>query len=97
MDEFSIIGTTDVEYQGDPKNVEIDESEINYLLKVYNGHFKNSSPAKISSGPTPACVRRAMTSPIHRRPSPATIRWIFMMTTVAPLLSVFGGKVTTPP
>jgi glycerol-3-phosphate dehydrogenase len=27
MDEFSIIGTTDVEYQGDPKNVEIDERD----------------------------------------------------------------------
>jgi glycerol-3-phosphate dehydrogenase len=29
-----------VEYKGDPKNVEIDESEVNYLLKVYNAHFK---------------------------------------------------------
>jgi glucan phosphoethanolaminetransferase (alkaline phosphatase superfamily) len=36
----SIIGTTDVEYKGDAKNVEIDESEIGYLLKVYNAHFK---------------------------------------------------------
>ncbi len=36
MDEFSIIGTTDVEYKGDPKAVKIEESEINYLLKVYN-------------------------------------------------------------
>ena len=40
MDEFSIIGTTDVEYKGDPKAVKIEESEINYLLKVYNTHFK---------------------------------------------------------
>ncbi len=42
MDEFSIIGTTDVEYKGDPKAVKIEESEINYLLKVYNTHFKSS-------------------------------------------------------
>lgn len=42
MDEFSIIGTTDVEYKGDPKDVKIDENEVNYLLKVYNDHFKNS-------------------------------------------------------
>jgi Glycerol-3-phosphate dehydrogenase len=40
MDEFSIIGTTDVEYKGDPKNVKIDDNEISYLLKVYNAHFK---------------------------------------------------------
>ncbi len=42
MDEFSIIGTTDVEYKGDPKAVKIEESEINYLLKVYNTHFKKA-------------------------------------------------------
>lgn len=42
MDEFSIIGTTDVEYKGDPKAVKIEESEINYLLNVYNTHFKSS-------------------------------------------------------
>ncbi|NHW60178.1 FAD-dependent oxidoreductase, partial [Escherichia coli] len=40
MDEFSIIGTTDVEYNGDPKDVAIDDNEIQYLLKVYNDHFK---------------------------------------------------------
>ncbi|SUH34378.1 aerobic glycerol-3-phosphate dehydrogenase [Salmonella enterica subsp. enterica] len=40
MEEFSIIGTTDVEYKGDPKAVKIEESEINYLLKVYNAHFQ---------------------------------------------------------
>lgn len=40
METFFIIGTTDVEYHGDPGEVRIDESEIDYLLKVYNGHFK---------------------------------------------------------
>ncbi len=40
MTSFPIIGTTDVEYKGDPKAVKIEESEINYLLKVYNAHFK---------------------------------------------------------
>ncbi|MDI8993190.1 ATPase, T2SS/T4P/T4SS family, partial [Salmonella enterica subsp. enterica serovar Anatum] len=28
------------EYKGDPKAVKIEESEINYLLKVYNAHFQ---------------------------------------------------------
>jgi glycerol-3-phosphate dehydrogenase len=79
MDEFSIIGTTDVEYKGDPKNVEIDESEINYLLKSITRTLRNSWHATISSGPTPACVRCAMTSQTLRRPSPATIRSISMM------------------
>ncbi|MCX9458640.1 FAD-dependent oxidoreductase, partial [Vibrio cholerae] len=39
LDKFSIIGTTDVEYHGDPRAVQIDESEIDYLLGVYNRHF----------------------------------------------------------
>lgn len=39
-DEFSIIGTTDMEYHGDPQGVKIDENEINYLLNVYNHYFK---------------------------------------------------------
>lgn len=40
LDRFSIIGTTDVEYQGNPRDVAIDEQEIGYLLDVYNRHFK---------------------------------------------------------
>lgn len=81
MDEFSIIGTTDVEYKGDPKAVAIDDKEINYLLNVYNAHFKRPSAGTISSGPTPASVRCATTSRIRRRRSPATTRWIFTMRT----------------
>ncbi len=46
MDEFSIIGTTDVEYKGDPKAVAIDDKEINYLLNVYNAHFKRPQPGR---------------------------------------------------
>lgn len=40
MDEFFIIGIIDVEYKGDLKVVKIEESEINYLLNVYNMYFK---------------------------------------------------------
>jgi glycerol-3-phosphate dehydrogenase len=79
MDEFSIIGTTDVEYKGDPQKVAIDDKEINYLLNAYNAHFKRRCPATISSGPTPASVRCATTNRIRRRRLPAITRWIFMM------------------
>ena len=96
MDEFSIIGTTDVEYHGDPKNVEIDESEISYLLKVYNGHFKKQLAREdivwTYSGVRPLCddesdspqaITRDYTLDIHDDHGKA------------PLLSVFGGKLTT--
>lgn len=96
MDEFSIIGTTDVEYKGDPKNVRIDDNEVNYLLKVYNDHFKKQlSKADIVwdySGVRPLCddesdspqaITRDYTLDIHDENGKA------------PLLSVFGGKLTT--
>ena len=96
MDEFSIIGTTDVEYHGDPKAVQIDDKEINYLLNVYNAHFKKSLSKEdivwTYSGVRPLCddesdspqaVTRDYTLDIHDENGKA------------PLLSVFGGKLTT--
>ncbi|MDO6708500.1 glycerol-3-phosphate dehydrogenase [Photobacterium sp. 1_MG-2023] len=96
LDRFSIIGTTDVEYHGDPRQVAIDEDEIRYLLKVYNDHFK----AKLQrqdvvwtySGVRPLCddesdspqaVTRDYTLELEQEGSQP------------PLLSVFGGKLTT--
>ncbi|HBY5277046.1 TPA: FAD-dependent oxidoreductase, partial [Klebsiella pneumoniae] len=96
MDEFSIIGTTDVEYKGDPKAVKIEESEINYLLKVYNTHFKKQlsrddiiwtysgvRPLCDDESDSPQAITRDYTLDIHDENGKA------------PLLSVFGGKLTT--
>jgi len=96
MDEFSIIGTTDVEYHGDPKEVKIDQNEITYLLKVYNDHFKKqltqSDIVWTYSGVRPLCddesdsaqtVTRDYTLDVHDQNGKA------------PLLSIFGGKLTT--
>lgn len=96
MDEFSIIGTTDVEYNGDPKNVKIDENEISYLLKVYNDHFKKQlsrddviwdysgvRPLCDDESDSPQAITRDYTLDIHDEQGKA------------PLLSVFGGKLTT--
>ena len=96
MDEFSIIGTTDVEYKGDPKDVKIDENEVNYLLKVYNDHFKKQltkqdivwdysgvRPLCDDESDSPQAITRDYTLDIHDEEGKA------------PLLSVFGGKLTT--
>ena len=96
MDEFSIIGTTDVEYQGDPKDVHIDDKEINYLLTAYNAHFKKTlsrddivwtysgvRPLCDDESDSPQAVTRDYTLDIHDEQGKA------------PLLSVFGGKLTT--
>lgn len=96
MDEFSIIGTTDVEYKGDPKNVEIDESEVNYLLKVYNAHFrKQLSRADVVwtySGVRPLCDDESDSPQAITRDYTLDIHDVDGQ---APLLSVFGGKLTT--
>ncbi|WP_075182925.1 glycerol-3-phosphate dehydrogenase [Pantoea sp. 1.19] len=96
MDEFSIIGTTDVEYNGDPKAVHIDDNETDYLLKVYNAHFKKTlsrddivwtysgvRPLCDDESDSPQAITRDYTLDVHDDNGQA------------PLLSVFGGKLTT--
>lgn len=96
MDEFSIIGTTDVEYHGDPHDVKIDDNEVNYLLKVYNDHFKKQlgkedivwtysgvRPLCDDESDSPQAITRDYTLDVHDQEGKA------------PLLSVFGGKLTT--
>ncbi len=96
LDEFSIIGTTDVEYHGDPKAVHIDEQETEYLLQVYNDHFKKPlGKADIIwsySGVRPLCDDES--------DSPQAVTRDYTLSVTddhgkAPLLSVFGGKLTT--
>ena len=42
LEKYTLIGTTDQEYTGDPQKVEITDVEIDYLLTVTNSHFKSS-------------------------------------------------------
>jgi glycerol-3-phosphate dehydrogenase len=96
QERFTLIGTTDREYQGDPAKVAITEAETAYLLQVVNAHFKHSlSPADIVhsfAGVRPLCddesddpsaITRDYTLALSGHPGEA------------PLLSVFGGKLTT--
>lgn len=96
QDEFSIIGTTDVEYHGDPHDVKIDDKETAYLLDVYNDHFKKTLTRDdivwTYSGVRPLCDDES--------DSPQAITRDYTLSVAdehgnAPLLSVFGGKLTT--
>ncbi|MGL9750293.1 MAG: glycerol-3-phosphate dehydrogenase [Symbiopectobacterium sp.] len=96
QDEFSIIGTTDVEYHGDPHEVKIDDKETAYLLDVYNDHFKKTLTRDdivwTYSGVRPLCDDESN--------SPQAITRDYTLSVAdehgkAPLLSVFGGKLTT--
>ncbi|MFD2644677.1 glycerol-3-phosphate dehydrogenase [Pseudomonas japonica] len=96
LERFTLIGTTDREYSGDPARVAITETETDYLLNVVNQHFNHQlSRADILhtySGVRPLCNDES------DNPSAVTRDYTLALSSEAgqaPLLSVFGGKLTT--
>ena len=72
LGQFSLIGTTDQEYHGDPTRVQIAtaRSITCWTSSMRTSH--TSWPVKTSATATPASARCAMTSQTNHRPSPAT-------------------------
>lgn len=96
LDRYTMIGTTDREYRGDPAQVSISEEEIAYLLAISNAHFrKQLAPQDILhsfAGVRPLCDDES------DNPSAVTRDYTLSLSGdpgQAPLLSVFGGKLTT--
>ncbi|MCP1647068.1 glycerol-3-phosphate dehydrogenase [Pseudomonas nitroreducens] len=94
--QFTLIGTTDREYQGDPAQISISEAETDYLLNVVNAHFKrqlgHQDILRTFSGVRPLCDDES------DDPSAVTRDYTLALDNTpgeAPLLSVFGGKLTT--
>ena len=96
QEEFTLIGTTDLEYHGDAGKVEIDAAEIDYLCDMANRYFKRQigkedvvwtysgvRPLCDDESDSPQAITRDYTLDIHD------------VDGQAPLLSVFGGKLTT--
>jgi glycerol-3-phosphate dehydrogenase len=92
--EFTLIGTTDVEYAGDPAAVRIDPEEVGYLCAAVSRYFKEPvrpgqvlwsysgvRPLLDDAATNPASVTRDYALELDRHPGL--------------LLSVFGGKITT--
>ncbi|MBS0579780.1 MAG: glycerol-3-phosphate dehydrogenase [Proteobacteria bacterium] len=92
--EFTLLGTTDVDYHRDPADVHIDAAEIDYLCALSNRYFRQQISARDvawsysgvrpllkDESNDPMSVTRDYALELDRDP--------------APLLSVFGGKITT--
>jgi glycerol-3-phosphate dehydrogenase len=92
--EFTLIGTTDVEYTGDPAAVHIDSEEVSYLCAAVSRYFAKPvrpdavvwsysgvRPLLDDEEANPASVTRDYALELDQQP--------------APLLTVFGGKITT--
>jgi glycerol-3-phosphate dehydrogenase len=92
--EFSLIGTTELPFSGDPATAEVTEAEIAYLCNAVASWF--AAPPRPSdvvwqyAGVRPLYEDRARTA------AAVTRDYVFDLdTTGAPALSIFGGKLTT--
>lgn len=95
-DDLALIGTTDVPYDGKPEDVSADADEIDCLTAVVNRYFTNQlRPEDVLhsfSGVRPLYDDRA------DNPSAVTRDYVLELDAApgqSPLLSVFGGKITS--
>ena len=91
--EFTLIGTTDVEIHGDPGAAQADAGEIEYLCTMINRYFSRQiTPADVVwtySGVRPLLDDGADASSVTRDYK------LELDSQGPPLLSVWGGKLTT--
>lgn len=95
-DDFNLVGTTDVDYQGDPKSVAISQDEIDYLIEVTNEHF-NHQISQNDIKHTYSGVRPLLDDESSNAQQ-VTRDYTFKLNTDgsgSPLLTVYGGKITT--
>jgi glycerol-3-phosphate dehydrogenase len=92
--EFTLIGTTDVEYHGAPQDVAISAAEVEYLCATVNRYFSQQTAA------TDVVHSYAGVRPLLEDESadPAKVTRDYALeldVQAAPILNVFGGKITT--
>ncbi|UEM05728.1 glycerol-3-phosphate dehydrogenase [Skermanella rosea] len=94
---FTLIGTTDIPFQGDASDVRIDPEETAYLCDAVNRYFRTEI------GPQDVVRSYSGVRPLYdddsaANPSTVTRDYVFDLsggTGEAPLLSIYGGKITT--
>jgi glycerol-3-phosphate dehydrogenase len=94
--DYSLVGTTEIPFAGDPLKARISEEEITYLCAAVSRYFRKPlSPSDVAgsfSGVRPLYDDGA------KNASAATRDYVLDLDAPkgsAPLLSVFGGKITT--
>lgn len=94
--EFTLIGTTDIAYEGDPAGVAISPEETRYLCDAVNAYFER----RIAPGDVVWSYAgvRPLQDDESANASAVTRDYVLEVDDAkgrAPLLSVFGGKITT--
>jgi len=92
--DFTLIGTTDLEYKGDPQRVAIEENEIRYLCELASDYFREPvRPADVVW--TYAGVRPLLEDAAADAKAVTRDYFLELDKEGAPLLNIFGGKITT--
>jgi glycerol-3-phosphate dehydrogenase len=94
--DFTLVGTTDRSFTGDPATAAPADDEIAYLRNVVNDHFR----VTISTADVVHAFAgvRALYDDGSKRPQDTPRDYVLVLDEpddVAPLLTVYGGKITT--
>lgn len=94
--DFTLIGTTDKDFQGDPTNVQASPDEIRYLCEAASEYFK--APVAVNDVVWTYSGVRPLYDDGASKAQEATRDYVLTLDAPQgspPLLSVFGGKITT--
>ena len=93
-EQFTLIGTTDVNLIGDPRAARVDDDEVTYLCEQASRYFVR--PVKPSDVVWRYAGVRPLLDDASGDPSAVTRDYLLETNTeAAPLVSVWGGKITT--
>jgi glycerol-3-phosphate dehydrogenase len=97
QEEFTLVGTTDVPFSGDATKVSISPEEVLYLCNTVNSYFRKSiAPSDVKWSYAGV---RPLSDDESKNASKVTRDYKLELTETTPdappLLSVFGGKITT--
>ena len=92
--DYTLIGTTEMDYAGELSTPEIAEPEVEYLLTLANRYFSRDLSREDVAW-TFAGLRPLLADPKDRATSVTRDYVLDLDTDGPPLLSIFGGKLTT--
>ncbi|WP_099867676.1 glycerol-3-phosphate dehydrogenase [Pararhizobium haloflavum] len=95
-DEFTLIGTTDQDYEGDPQDVAITDGEVDYLCAAASEYF--AAPVSRENVVWTYSGVRPLYDDGASKAQEATRDYVLKTERVdgkAPLVNIFGGKITT--
>ena len=95
--DFTLVGTTDRDYNGDPADVRASDEEVDYICRAASAYFRRPI------GPADVVWTYSGVRPLYDEGSGSAAQAVtrdYVLSldapgTKAPLLSVFGGKLTT--